>query len=155
MAQDARTRASYEPHYEGSPVVLGPPGGVCSIHGKHSYARARRGTTSMPAAALVRQERVRRAGAGFTLLAFGADDAAVAGDSERGAVARRAAEGGVATAATGERQATKRDWCWSGPDQYVAWSGDRVPHDPVALLERVTGNATGSPGTQTALSLLK
>src|SRR6185437_13958884 len=26
-------RQSYEPHYEGSSVVMGPPDGVCSIHG--------------------------------------------------------------------------------------------------------------------------
>jgi hypothetical protein len=27
------------------------------------------------------------------------------------------------------------------PDQYVVWSGDGLPDDPVALLQRVTGNA--------------
>src|SRR5499425_676208 len=32
---------TYEPHYEGSPVILGPPGGVCSAHGTHTFkARA-------------------------------------------------------------------------------------------------------------------
>ena len=32
---------TYEPNYEGSPVVLGPPGGVCSAHGTHTFkARA-------------------------------------------------------------------------------------------------------------------
>ena len=31
----------YEPHYEGSSIVLGPPGGKCSAHGTHTFtARA-------------------------------------------------------------------------------------------------------------------
>ena len=27
----------YEPHYEGSSVVMGPPGAVCSAHGNHTF----------------------------------------------------------------------------------------------------------------------
>ena len=36
-----RAQMTYEPHYEGSPVVFGPPGGVSSAHGSHTFkARA-------------------------------------------------------------------------------------------------------------------
>ncbi|MDB5406859.1 MAG: Monooxygenase, FAD-binding, partial [Rhodospirillales bacterium] len=29
---------TYEPHYEGSSVVAGPPGAICSAHGNHTFA---------------------------------------------------------------------------------------------------------------------
>ena len=32
-----RQPQTYEPHYEGSSVVMGPAGGVCSIHGRLSF----------------------------------------------------------------------------------------------------------------------
>ena len=41
---------NYEPNYEGSPVVAGPPGGVCSAHGEH-MVKARAGTSPDAAAA--------------------------------------------------------------------------------------------------------
>ena len=28
---------SYEPHYEGSSVVVGPPAATCSLHGKYAF----------------------------------------------------------------------------------------------------------------------
>jgi hypothetical protein len=40
---------SYEPHYEGSPVVLGPAGGTSSAHGTHMFM-ARAGHHLAPAA---------------------------------------------------------------------------------------------------------
>ena len=53
-------RQSYEPHYEGSSIVAGPPDGVCSIHGKYSF-EAQAGHHLSPAAAVQRAERVRGA----------------------------------------------------------------------------------------------
>ena len=56
-----RARAStYEPHYEGSPVVFGPPGGVSSAHGNHTF-KARAGPSSAAAAAVLWAQRVRGA----------------------------------------------------------------------------------------------
>ena len=65
----------YEPHYEGSPVVLGPPGGVCSAHGTHTF-KARAGH-HLPPQLLSSGATCSRSWARFTLLAFDADDAAV------------------------------------------------------------------------------
>ena len=40
---------TYEPNYEGSPIVMGPPNGVCSAQGKHAYtARAGHHLTPQP-----------------------------------------------------------------------------------------------------------
>ena len=36
-ARAGSRRQSYEPHYEGSSIVDGPSGGVCSIHGNYSF----------------------------------------------------------------------------------------------------------------------
>lgn len=72
-----RRLRDFEPHDEGSPVVLGPPGGVCSAHGSHTFA-ARAGHHLPPqllsGGRNVFDELARR---GFTLLALDADDRAV------------------------------------------------------------------------------
>ena len=72
----ARTM-TYEPHYEGSPVMFGPPGGVSSAHGTHTF-KARAGH-HLPSQLLSSGRNVfEELGAEFTLLAFDADDGAVA-----------------------------------------------------------------------------
>ena len=52
---------SFEPNYEGSPIVFGPPGGHCSAVGSHSF-EARAGSSSRAPATLLRTQRVRGAG---------------------------------------------------------------------------------------------
>src|ERR1700719_3185374 len=73
-ATDVGTRVqSYEPNYEGSSVVMGPPGGVSSAHGSHTF-KARAGH-HLPAPLLSPGRHVFEAlGAAFTLLAFDGDD---------------------------------------------------------------------------------
>ena len=36
-SRERRPRCTFEPHYEGSPVVWGPDGGSCSAGGRHSF----------------------------------------------------------------------------------------------------------------------
>ena len=87
----ARTM-TYEPHYEGSPVMFGPPGGVSSAHGSHTF-KARAGH-HLPSQLLSSGRNVfEELGADFTLLAFDADDRRGGGVRAGGAGARRAAEG--------------------------------------------------------------
>ena len=60
---DVGNRAQvYEPSYEGSPVVIGPPGGVSTAHGKHVF-KARAGHHLVPQKLIVRPRRVRGTGA--------------------------------------------------------------------------------------------
>ena len=74
---ESRARTlTYEPHYEGSPVMFGPPGGVSSAHGSHTF-KARAGH-HLPTQLLSSGRNVfEELGTEFTLLAFDADDRAV------------------------------------------------------------------------------
>ncbi|MCH9009399.1 MAG: FAD-dependent monooxygenase, partial [Chloroflexi bacterium] len=38
QAAESLRQTSYEPHYEGSSVVLGSPNSSCGVHGRHSFA---------------------------------------------------------------------------------------------------------------------
>ena len=67
---------AFEPNYEGSPVVAGPPGGRCSAVGAHRFA-ARAGHHLAPQPLSAGGTVTDALGAGFSLLAFDADPAAV------------------------------------------------------------------------------
>src|SRR5262245_12157404 len=67
---------TYEPNYEGSPVVIGPSDGVCSAHGEHSF-KARAGHHLVPQKLSSGRDVFQELGRGFTLLAFDVADAAV------------------------------------------------------------------------------
>ena len=74
---DVGNRAQvYEPSYEGSPVVIGPPGGVSTAHGKHVF-KARAGHHLVPQKLSSGRNVFEELGKAFTLLAFDADDGAV------------------------------------------------------------------------------
>ncbi len=82
-----RQQQSYEPHYEGSSVMFGPPNAVCSIHGKYSY-EAHAGHHLTPQMLSNGRNVFEELGSGFTLLAFGEQDqAAQAFQKRRGSAA--------------------------------------------------------------------
>jgi 4-hydroxyisophthalate hydroxylase len=127
----------YEPHYEGSSVVMGPAGGVCSAHGIHEF-RARAGHHLAPQPLASGRNVFEELGPGFTLLALGAEDGAVEafleGARTRGVPLEIVRDGdGAAREAYGARLVLVR------PDQYVVWTGDRAPADPGAVMAKVTG----------------
>jgi 2-polyprenyl-6-methoxyphenol hydroxylase-like FAD-dependent oxidoreductase len=94
--------SSFEPHYEGSSIVFGPPCGVCSAVGGHAFA-ARAGHHLAPAPLSSGRNVYDALGDGFTLLAF--DDGRPAGDDQpasggldnSGGEGRREAHGGGAS----------------------------------------------------------
>ena len=65
---------SFEPNYEGSSIVAGPPGATCSAIGSHEFA-ARAGHHLAPRQLASGRNVFEELGAGFTLLDFGAPDA--------------------------------------------------------------------------------
>src|SRR3954452_19111056 len=68
---------SYEPNYEGSAVIWGPPNAVCSAHGTHSFT-ARAGH-HLPSQLLSSGRNVfEELGCDLTLLAFGAPERSIA-----------------------------------------------------------------------------
>jgi 4-hydroxyisophthalate hydroxylase len=134
-----RRLRSFEPHYEGSPVVVGPPGAVISAHGEHTFT-ARAGHHLPPQQLSSGRNVFEELGRGFTLLAWDADPAGVA------AFEQAAATSGVpltvlrdtfadGRAAYGVRLILVR------PDQFVAWVGDEAPKDPETILRTVTGRS--------------
>jgi 2-polyprenyl-6-methoxyphenol hydroxylase-like FAD-dependent oxidoreductase len=128
---------SYEPNYEGSPVVLGPPGARSSAHGTHGFA-AKTGHHLPPAPLSSGKNVFEALGPGFTLLAFGADEAMVASFAEAArrltiplTVVRDSRDGG--------REAYGAALILVRPDQYVAWAGDTVPNSAEAALAKAIG----------------
>jgi 4-hydroxyisophthalate hydroxylase len=128
---------TYEPHYEGSSVIDGPPDGKSSAHGTHTFS-ARAGHHLAPQLLSSGKSVFEELGLDFTLLAFGATDAAVLA-FEQAAVATRVPLKVVRDTYAGGREAYEHHLVLVRPDQYVAWTGDEAPLDAAALLERLTG----------------
>jgi 2-polyprenyl-6-methoxyphenol hydroxylase-like FAD-dependent oxidoreductase len=132
-----RRLRDFEPNYEGSSVVFGPPGGVSSAHGSHTF-QARPGHHLPPQPLSTGGTVFDALGDGVTLLALDAPDDAVRGFEEAAAttgvpltVVRDSAADG--REAYGARLVLVR------PDQFVVWTGDDAAEDPVAVLRRLAG----------------
>jgi 4-hydroxyisophthalate hydroxylase len=134
-----RRLRDFEPHYEGSPVVLGPTGAVISGHGSHTF-EARVGHHLPPQPLSSGRNVFEELGTGFTLLALDADDdtvGAFTGAAEALAVPLTVVRD---TRADG-REAYGHRLVLVRPDQYVAWAGDDRPADVDAVLRTVTGRS--------------
>jgi 2-polyprenyl-6-methoxyphenol hydroxylase-like FAD-dependent oxidoreductase len=128
---------SYEPHYEGSSVVMGPPDAVCSIHGNHTHA-ARAGHHLTPRLLSSGRNVFEELGTGYALLALDAPEQAVE-DIEQSATSARVPLKVVRDSYADSREAYASRLALVRPDQYVAWTGDEAPTDAASLLRRVTG----------------
>lgn len=131
--------SSYVPNYAGSPVVFGPPGAVSGAHGEHLF-KARAGHHLAPQPLSDGRNVFEALGRGFTLLAFGVDDAAVA------AMSAGAAKHGVPLSVVRDSWEDERTRYESRlvlvrPDQFVSWTGDAAPADAAAVFARVAGRA--------------
>lgn len=128
---------TYEPNYEGSSVVMGPPGAVCSAHGRH-MAKARAGHHLTPIELSFGRNVFEELGLDFTLIALDADDAAVAA-FERVAAAENVPLKVVRDNYAGERLELEARLVLVRPDQYVVWAADAAPADVAGLMQRITG----------------
>jgi len=128
---------TYEPHYEGSPVVAGPPGGACSAHGAFSF-KARPGHHLSPQPLSDGRYLPDKLGPGLSLLALDAAEADVAAIASA-AGRQRVPLTVIADTRSGGRQRYESRLVLVRPDQHVAWVGDTAPGDPGALLRKVTG----------------
>jgi 2-polyprenyl-6-methoxyphenol hydroxylase-like FAD-dependent oxidoreductase len=137
-ATDMPTRVqNYVPNYEGSSVVHGPAGGVCSAHGTHAF-KARAGYHLTPQMLSCGRNVFEQLGTGFTLLAFDAEPGAVE-SFEQAAHALRVPLKIVRDTYRDGREAYERRLVLVRPDQYVAWTGDRTPNDVRGVLAKAIG----------------
>jgi 4-hydroxyisophthalate hydroxylase len=128
---------SYEPNYEGSAVVSGPPGGESGAHGAHSFA-ARPGHHLAPQPLSSGRNVFEELGPGFTLLAFDAEDLS-APAFDKAARSLGIPPKIVRDTYSGGREAYGARLTLVRPDQYVVWTGDRAPGDIARLLGKVAG----------------
>lgn len=132
---------AYEPHYEGSPAVFGPPGASCSAAGAHRFA-ARAGHHLAPQPLSSGGTVFDALGGGFTLIGLDADAAVLDG------FARAATDAGtplkvVRDSRAGGRERYEAAYMLVRPDQFVAWASDTPPADPAVVLDKAAGG--GAP----------
>ncbi len=130
---------SYEPHYEGSPIVFGPAGGKSSASGSHTF-KARAGHHLPPQLLSSGRNVFEALGPDFTLLAFDAEDATV------WAFAEAAKALGVPLTIVRDsyadgRTAYEAKLILVRPDRYVAWIANTAPSDAKAVLGKVIAHA--------------
>jgi 4-hydroxyisophthalate hydroxylase len=131
---------NYEPNYEGSAVLFGPPDGVSRARGDYMF-RARAGHHLAPRMLSCRRNVFEELGTGFALLAFGVDDAAVA-PFEISAQARHIPLKVIRDTCAGGREDYAAPLVLVRPDQYVVWTGGTAPADTDAVMRRVAGLAS-------------
>jgi len=134
--------ASYEPHYEGSPIVLGPAGSACGVRGQHALA-ARAGHHLSPAPLSSGRNVFEELGRDYTLIALTREAATVAA-FRHAADAMSMPLDVIADTPDGGRDAYGCRYVLVRPDQHVAWAGDQPPCDAGELLRRVAGRAGAS-----------
>lgn len=124
---------AFEPHYEGSPVVFGPPGGVSSADGRHEFT-ARAGHHLAPQLLSDGRNVFEALGPGFTLLAFDADPSPFAAEAARLGLPLTI----VTDSRADGRAAYGAALVLIRPDHFVAWAGE-AGADPAAILVRAAG----------------
>ena len=138
---DVGNRAQvYEPSYEGSPVVIGPPGGKSTAHGKHVF-KARAGHHLVPQKLSSGRDVFEELGRGFTLLAFDVDDAAVRA-FEQAAARLKVPLKVVRDSYADGRTKYETRMILVRPDQFIVWTGDSAPADAGQIMRKVAGRAS-------------
>ena len=128
---------TYEPHYEGSPVISGPPDGKTSAHGTHSY-KAKAGHHLAPQRLSSGRNVFEELGTGFALLAFDAEDQTTR-PFEQAAQALRIPLRVIRDSYRDGREAYGTRLALVRPDHYVVWTGDAGPSNARQLLEKMVG----------------
>jgi 2-polyprenyl-6-methoxyphenol hydroxylase-like FAD-dependent oxidoreductase len=135
---DVSFRVKYEPHYDGSPIVAGPQGGVSSAHGTHAF-KAVAGHHLAPQMLSNGKNVFEELGRGFTLLAFDAPGSVTAGFEQAAAKLNMPLKI-IGDSFLDGRKAYESRLILVRPDQYVVWADDEPPENIEALMRKVTGS---------------
>jgi len=130
---------TYEPHYEGSSIIFGPPNSACSAHGEHTF-RARAGHHLPPQLLSSGRNIFEELGPDFTLFAFDAEDRTT---SEFAAASKRlnVPLKIVRDSYRDGRTKFEATHILVRPDRYVAWIDNTGPQDAGAIIGKVAGRA--------------
>ncbi|HXW49554.1 MAG TPA: FAD-dependent monooxygenase [Xanthobacteraceae bacterium] len=128
---------TYEPHYEGSPIVYGPPHGTSSASGTHTF-KARAGHHLPPQRLRSGRNVFEELGKEFALFVFDGEDATVTKFAQA-AEAMRVPLKIVRDSYEDGRRAYEAKFILVRPDRYVAWIGIDPPSDAAGIFGRVTG----------------
>lgn len=131
---------AFEPNYEGSSIVDGPAGGVCSAMGRHTFtARAGHHMAPLPCMTqgMAQGRTVDPVGQGLSLLAFGEtpDVAAFLRAAERLHIPLTL----ITDQQDGGRERYGATLVLVRPDGFVAGAWDGIVPDPAAALRTATG----------------
>jgi 4-hydroxyisophthalate hydroxylase len=129
---------TYEPHYEGSSIVFGPPGAASSARGSHMF-KARAGHHLPPQLLSSGRNVFEELGSDFTLFTFHASEAAAMAFTVA-AKALRVPLHIVRDSYEQGRRAYEAKFILVRPDRYIAWTADSPPPDPVAILGKATAS---------------
>ena len=130
---------TYEPHYEGSPIVFGPPHGVSSARGSHTF-KARAGHHLPPQLLSSGRNVFEELGRDFTLLVFGGEDQTIAA-FEKAAPTLGVPLKIVCDSYQDGRTAYEAKLMLVRPDRYIAWTSDSAPTDAADVIAKAVGRA--------------
>src|SRR5215472_3898919 len=130
---------TYEPHYEGSSIVFGPPGGASSARGAHTF-KARAGHHLPPQLLSSGRNVFEELGDDFTLLAFDRDETTAAAFA-KAAEALHVPLKIMRDSYDQGRRAYESKFILVRPDRYTAWTGNSPPANAVAILAKAIGKA--------------
>lgn len=128
---------NYEPNYEGSSVIFGPPGGMSRARGDYMF-KARPGHHLAPRRLSGGRDVFEELGDGFALLAFGADDDSIARLQRAAHKLEVPLKVIRDTLADGRRDYEAR-LVLVRPDQYVAWTANEAPPNADNIICKVIG----------------
>ena len=129
---------AFEPNYEGSSIVWGPPGRACSALGAHTFT-ARAGHHLAPHQLSSGRNVFEELGDGFTLLKLDADS------SVSNAFVKAAEEMRIPLKIVGDdtggdsRKRYEAAFALVRPDQFVAWASGEDFTDPKDVLRKAIG----------------
>jgi hypothetical protein len=130
-------RENFEPKYAGSGVVLGGPGAKTGIFTEPTFA-ARAGHHLVPRILSNGRNVYEELGQNFTLVTL--DDADNSGEAiETAARSLNVPLKLIRDTAKDGREAYEKKLVLVRPDQFISWSGEQAPPDPVAMLRTAVG----------------